>query len=167
MVLQGFGDRDRSIALLLLLFEESYDKKAWHGPNLRGSIRGLTPAQAGWRPAPDRHSIAEHVLHAAYWKYTVRRRIRGDARGTFPLKGSNWFPVSESLSNQEWKAHIALLAGEHGSLREVITQLSPDSLQKIAPGGTTSLLSLIMGIASHDVYHAGQIQLLRRLQSPL
>ena len=81
-----------SIALLLQMIDEAYDKKSWHGPNLRGGIRGLSPAMAAWRPAENRHSIAEIAVHAAYWKYTVRRRLRGEKRGSFPLKGSNWFP---------------------------------------------------------------------------
>src|SRR6516162_1988227 len=78
------------INILEHLLDESYEKKAWHGPNLKGSIRGLTALQAAWRPSPRRHSIAEQVIHAAYWKYAVRRRLRGDLRGSFPLKGSNW-----------------------------------------------------------------------------
>ena len=86
------------IALLIRILDESYERKAWHGPNLKGSIRGLAPDRAAWRPQPGRHSIAEHVIHAAYWKYAVRRRLEGGTRGAFPLKGSNWFAVLDSLS---------------------------------------------------------------------
>jgi uncharacterized damage-inducible protein DinB len=152
------------IAVLLHQLDESYVKKAWHGPNLRGAIRGLSAEQAAWRPAPGRHSIAEHVLHAAYWKYAVRRRLRGDARGSFPLKGSNWFPVSDELSTSEWKSHVALLEAEHLALRDVISGFPPERLFDLAEGGKVTNLMLISGIATHDVYHAGQIQLLKRLQ---
>ncbi len=61
--------------VLLDLLDEAFDKKSWHGPNLRGSIRGVTAQQAAWRPGPDRHNIWELTLHAAYWKYVVRRRL--------------------------------------------------------------------------------------------
>jgi hypothetical protein len=154
------------IAVLLHQLDEGYVKKAWHGPNLRGSIRGLSSEQAAWRPAPGRHSIAEHVLHAAYWKYAVRRRLRGDARGSFPLKGSNWFPVNAGLSPAKWKSHVALLEAEHRALREVISAFPPDQLFRLAEGGKVTNLALISGIAAHDVYHAGQIQLLKRLPPP-
>jgi hypothetical protein len=152
------------MAILVRLVDEGYDKKAWHGPNLKGSIRGLLVEQATWRPEADRHCIAEQVLHAAYWKYTVRRRLRGDARGSFPLKGSNWFPVPSTLSAAEWRAHVALLDSEHRLLRETVASFPGDRLQEVAPGAKVSHLATIMGIAAHDVYHAGQIQLLKRLQ---
>ena len=86
------------LALLLRILDEGYEKKAWHGPNLKGSIRGLSAEQAAWRPYPGRHSIAENVVHCAYWKYAVRRRLRGDKRGSFALKGSNWFAIPSPLS---------------------------------------------------------------------
>ena len=69
------------IKLLLSLIDEAYEKKTWHGPNLRGSIRGLTAKQASWRPSPKRHNIWEIVVHAAYWKYIVRRRLLGEKKG--------------------------------------------------------------------------------------
>jgi hypothetical protein len=152
------------MAILVRLIDEAYDKKAWHGPNLRGSIRGLSAEQAVWRPRPGRHCIAEQVLHAAYWKYTVRRRLRGDARGSFAIKGSNWFPVPATLPPAEWKAHVALLESEHRLLRQTIEAFPADRLHEVSPGGKVSHLATIMGIAAHDVYHAGQIQLLKRLE---
>jgi hypothetical protein len=153
------------MAILVRLVDEGYDKKAWHGPNLKGSIRGLSPEKAAWRPRPGRHSIAEQVLHAAYWKYTVRRRLRGDARGSFALKGSNWFPVPATLSTAEWKAHAALLESEHRLLLQAIEGFPADQLHEVLPGAKVSHLAIILGIAAHDIYHAGQIQLLKRLQS--
>jgi hypothetical protein len=150
--------------LLIGFLDECYEKKAWHGPNLRGSIRGLSAEEAQWRPAPARHSIAEHVIHAAYWKYAVRRRLRGDLRGSFPLKGSNWFPVMGTLSPAEWKSHVALLESEHRMLRQAIAEFPVARLHDVPPGGKFTHLKNITGIAAHDVYHAGQIQLLKRLQ---
>jgi hypothetical protein len=102
------------------------------------------------------------VVHAAYWKYAARRRLRGDKRGSFPLKGSNWFPVSESLAETEWRAYVRLLETEHRALRTAVAALSPARLRE-SPGGKVSNDALIRGIACHDVYHAGQIQILKRL----
>src|SRR5512142_143685 len=85
------GKLSQEIRLLLRAIDEGFDHAAWHGPNLKGSLRGVTAAQAAWRPAPGRHNIWEIVVHAAYWKYAVRRRLTGDERGSFPEKGSNWF----------------------------------------------------------------------------
>src|SRR5207245_11177058 len=107
------------IALLLYLLDQAYDKKAWHGPNLRGAIRRISSAQAAWRPAPKRRSIGDIVVHAAYWKYAVRRRLRGDKRGSFPLKGSNWFTLPTSLTEEGWRVFVVLLDTQHRELREV------------------------------------------------
>src|SRR5688572_1434902 len=82
---------DPQVSLLLDLIDQAFDHRAWHGTNLRGSIRGLRVDDVTWRPAPGRHNIWEVVVHAAYWKYIVRRRILSEARGSFPLQGSNWF----------------------------------------------------------------------------
>jgi hypothetical protein len=122
-------------AILLDLLDQAFDRKAWHGPNLRGSIRGLDAAQATWRPAPARKNIAEQVLHAAYWKYTVRRRLRGDKRGSFRLKGSNWFEVSNSLDQAVWKGHVRLLDDEHQALRLAIVEF-PEARWLEKPAGS-------------------------------
>jgi hypothetical protein len=153
------------IRLLLCIMDEAYEKKAWHGPNLRGSIRGLTAEQAAWKPAPNRHSVWEIVVHAAYWKYAVRRRLRGDERGSFPLKGSNWFPLPELLTQENWQMAVKLLRQEHQGLRESVAALPHEALYVTPAGSKVSNVTLIHGIAAHDLYHTGQIQLLKRLRS--
>jgi len=152
------------IAILLQALDEGYERKAWHGPNLKGSIRGLSAEMAAWRPRPDRHSIVDNVVHAAYWKYAVRRRLTGEKRGSFALKGSNWFTLSLPLTESTWKQYTALLDAEHRTLRGVVASFPGERLRLIAPGGKVSYVHVILGIAMHDVYHAGQIQLLKRLQ---
>jgi hypothetical protein len=147
------------------MLDEGYDKKAWHGPNLKGSIRGLSAAQAAWRPHPNRHSIAENVVHCAYWKYAVRRRLCGEKRGSFPLKGSNWFAVPETLSESSWREFTALLESQHRLLRAEIALFPIERLHELPEGGKVPFAGQLLGIAAHDVYHAGQIQLLKRLQA--
>jgi hypothetical protein len=91
------------IGQLLFLIDTAYDHVSWHGTNLRGSIRGLTPTQAAWRPAPGRHNIWELIVHAAYWKYVARFRMtRDESRPTFPLGGHNWYarPIRPEVAPQ-------------------------------------------------------------------
>ena len=145
------------MSMLLDFLDEAFDRKSWHGPNLWGSIRGVRAHEAAWRAGPGRHNIWELVLHAAYWKYVVRRRLTGEKRGSFVLAGSNFFerPQGEP-SEAAWKEDIAILLKEHNELRLSISGLS-------APQTIPSAAHLIRGIAAHDLYHAGQIRLLRRL----
>ncbi|MGC4055422.1 MAG: DinB family protein [Paludibaculum sp.] len=142
--------------ILLDAIDEAFDRKSWHGPNLRGALRGVTAQQAFWRPAPGRHSIWELTLHCAYWIYVGRRRLTGDKRGSFPLKGSNFFPVPEEPTEAAWKLANQLLVDQHQDWRAAVSQLKTVDGKKI---------HLIRGVAAHDLYHAGQIQLLKRLQS--
>ncbi|MCH7639503.1 MAG: DinB family protein [Bacteroidetes bacterium] len=150
-----------SRSLLLHQLDTAFDKKAWHGPTLKGVLRGVNEQLASWRPALDRHTIWELMVHCAYWKYTVRRRIIGEKRGAFPLKGSNWFERPDDEAN--WKADLRLLSDTHRSLREAVEGLDDAKLDTIPSGSTHTFAQLIAGVAAHDLYHAGQIQLMKRL----
>jgi DinB family protein len=145
--------------LVLVLLDEAYEKKTWHGPNLKQALKGVSVRQAAWRPGPGRHNIWELTLHAAYWKYAVRRRIEGGKRGSFVLKGSNFFarPEKGKATEAAWSADKKLLQQEHRALRTAIAKVLP------TPRGAKFLRQLY-GVAFHDLYHAGQIRLLRRLQ---
>ena len=148
------------IDALLAQVDQAYNRRSWHGTNLKGSIRGLTPEEAAWRPHRHRHNIQEIVVHAAYWKYAVRRRLTGERRGSFPLEGSNWFRRSRA-DEAAWRADVKLLDECHRLLREAVAKLDPRALDRSTPGQGPRWL--ISGIIAHDLYHAGQIQLLKKL----
>ncbi len=148
-------------AHLLATLDRAYDVTSWHGPNLKGSLRGLSPAVAFFRPGPKRNSIYDLVLHTAYWKYVVRRRLTGEKRGSFALEGSNFFPAPSRPSARALADAKSLLENEHRALREVVEDL-PEAAFGARLGRWTAEAS-ISGVAAHDLYHAGQIQLLKRL----
>jgi uncharacterized damage-inducible protein DinB len=150
-------------AHLLATLDRAYDAKSWHGPNLKGSLRGIPPAVAFFRPGPKRHSVYDLVLHTAYWKYTVRRRLTGEKRGSFALEGSNFFLAPPKSTAREVAAAKFLLEREHRELREVVENL-PEAAFGARLGRWTTEAS-ISGVAAHDIYHAGQIQLLKRLHA--
>ncbi len=151
------------IEILLHTIDLAYDRRAWHGPNLRGSIRGVTSREAAWRPGSGRHNIWELVVHAAYWKYAARRRLRGEKRGSFPIAGSNWFARPATAGEKQWLADLALLEQEHRQLRAAVQSFSHRRFHERPAPTSSSYLDLIVGVAFHDIYHAGQIQLLKRL----
>jgi uncharacterized damage-inducible protein DinB len=154
-----------AVSLLLRLVDESYEKKAWQGANLRASLRGVTAQQAAWRPAPGRHNIWELALHAAYWKYAVWRMLAGERRGAFGEKGSNWFRRPVSPTERAWRQDLALLDEQHRRLRNAVAKLAPAALGRKPSGSRYPTDTLVYGVASHDVYHTGQIQVLKRLWS--
>jgi hypothetical protein len=153
------------IELLLTVVDQAFDKRSWHGTNLRGAVSRMTAEEAAWRPAKGRHNAWEIALHAAYWKYAVRRRLRGEARGSFPLEGSNWFVRPEGTPTEAaWKADVRLLVETHRTLRAAIAELTPADLGYTPPNSKVTTLSLVTGVAAHDLYHAGQIQTIKRLR---
>ena len=85
----------------------------------------------------------------------MRRRISGEKRGSFPIAGSDWFKATESLSESEWRDAVALLQDQHRQLVKTIAANPRVALRR---------KRMVYGIAAHDLYHAGQIQLLKRLQ---
>ena len=156
--------RDRRIALLLDVLDQAFDHPAWHGTPLWGAIRGLSHREALWRPRRQRHNIWEIVLHAAYWKYIVRRRLTRDRALTFPRSGSNWPRLPAPAGAGAWKRDVALLREQHRLLRAVIARFPASRLGSRGWRSRWSNAEHVYGIASHDLYHAGQIQLLKRLQ---
>lgn len=100
-------------------------------------------------------------MHAAYWKYVVRRRLTGETRGRFPLKGSNWF--AGPSPGRAWEDDLQLLVEQHERLRDAVRRLPRRRLRAIVAHGRDTAAYTIRGIAAHDLYHAGQIQLLKRL----
>ncbi|MGE0815159.1 MAG: DinB family protein [Vicinamibacterales bacterium] len=150
-------------SVYVALLDEAFWSRSWHGTNLRGAIRGLAPSVAAWRPADGRYNIWEIVVHAAYWKYAVRRRLTGEGRGTFPLAGSNWWPRPLSGTAAEWRADVALLVSEHRRLREAVAAFPPSRWSRRPPSSPWTFGALVRGAAAHDLHHAGQVQLLKRL----
>lgn len=149
-------------ALLLGIVDESYDKPNFNEANLRGTLRRVTATQAAWRPPGARRTIAEIVVHCAYWKYAIRRRLTGGPMRGFPLKGSNWFAVPARLTKNQWDGYVRLLDDEHAKLRQAIGQVDR-SLDFGSPAGRKAA-RWVFGIAAHDAYHTGQIRLIRAMK---
>jgi len=159
------GEKNPRVALLLQALDQAYDRKSWHGPVLRGSLRGVTATEAAWRPGPKRHNVWEIALHAAYWKYTVLRRLRRPEEIRFPYAGSDFFLRPEGApSEAAWRADLKVLADIHRDLRASVAALSDARLDSVPDGSKTPFVDLVLGVAYHDIYHAGQIQLLKRLR---
>ena len=154
---------DERVRLLLEVFDQAYAAPSWHGTPLKGTIRGITARQALWRPGPKRHCIWDLVLHTAYWKCVVRRRLLRDPKISFPREGANFPALPDKPNDAAWKRDRALLDEQHRLLREAIARLQPAHLTRRGWRSKWRVKAEIYGIASHDLYHAGQIQILKTL----
>jgi len=140
-------------------------RRNWHGgPSPVGALRGVSAEQAAWRPTARRKSVWELVLHIAYWKYTVRRHLAGGPQPRFPRSPANFPRLPDPADEAAWARDVALLRHEHDRLVEAVRRLDPRRLAAIPPGGRKwTYGELVLGVAAHDAYHTGQIQLLKRL----
>jgi hypothetical protein len=154
-----------TIALLLWNLQPPPGRRSWHGgPTPVGAVRGVSAAQASWRPTPRRKSVWEMVLHIAYWKYTVRRHLSPTPVPRFPRSPSNFPSQPDPADDDAWARDVALLRREHAALVTALGSLSERRLGRIpALGKRWTFGELALGIAAHDAYHTGQIQLLKRL----
>ncbi|HVF40735.1 MAG TPA: DinB family protein [Gemmatimonadaceae bacterium] len=156
---------DSFATLLLENVQPRAGRGAWHGgPTSLGALRGVSAAQAVWVPAPGRKSIWQLALHIAYWQYAVRRRLEGGEAPRFPRSPANWPTVPSKPDTMLWAGDVALLKSQHAQLVATIAKIPSSRYGTALPDGKRwTLGELIVGIAQHDAYHTGQIQMLKRL----
>jgi hypothetical protein len=143
--------------VLARIFEEGYGPGAWHGPDLKAALADVTPALAFWRPSAARHNIAEIALHHAYYARDVRGRLAGVEAEPFVIEGQDWFAVADR-STIDWPVILETVEREQQLLADAVNRPDPPG-----PLNPVERLDLVLGITCHAVYHAGQVQLLKKL----
>lgn len=142
------------------VLNEGYGPGAWHGPDLKAALTDVLPAIAYRRPAAGRHNIAEIALHHAYCTRAVRAQISGRTAEPFVLKGEDWFEVAgESVLS--WEKILDTVATQQQGLGRLLSEIRTGTL--VSPLEESERFNLVLGITCHAVYHAGQIQLIKRL----
>jgi DinB family protein len=140
------------------VLNESYGPGAWHGPDLKAALAEVTPDLAFWRPAAGRHNIAEVALHHAFCARAVRGQLSGIPPEPFVLDGEDWFALpDESLLT--WSKILAIVEVEQRRLAGLVADLG----QGQSPMTDAERFNLVLGITCHAIYHAGQVQLIKRL----
>lgn len=137
----------------------AFEGEAWHGPSVRELLEGMSPRQAAQRPIPGAHTIWEIVLHIAAWEQAAVRRLAGDPANL--ESEENWPPVKET-GEEAWKKTLAGLEAGHGELTRAIARLDDSGLDRPILEGMSSVYVTLHGVIQHDLYHAGQIALLRK-----
>lgn len=140
---------------------EGYGEGAWHGPDLKAALDGVTPEVAFWRPAAGRHNIAEIALHHAFCARAVLAQVSGVAAGPFVLPGDDWFAVADERVIA-WRSVEETVATQHDRLTRAICDIEAGRAESRIAEAERANLSL--GITCHAIYHAGQIQLIKRLR---
>jgi hypothetical protein len=143
------------------VLREGYGPGAWHGADLKGALADVSPALAFWRPGPGRHNIAEIALHHAFCARNVRAQLSGQAAEPFVLTGDDWFEL-EADGPLSWPSIQATVESEQDRLTRVVADIEAGKV--VSPLADAERFDLILGITSHAIYHAGQVQLVKRLR---
>jgi hypothetical protein len=149
------------VRVLSRILEEGYGPGAWHGNDMKAAVADVSAEDAFWRPGPERHNIAELALHHAFFVHQVQAQLAHRPPEPFVLKGQDWFPLpTEKVMS--WNDIRRVLEDEQRQLAELVAKrgAKPQS-------GTsgTEAFDLVLGITCHAVYHAAQIQLLKKLRA--
>ena len=154
-------------ALLLRSLRENYYRGGWHGPSaaVREALRGLDANAAAWRPGAGRHSIWELTLHLAYARHTMLKRM-GVEVPPFPHRLTKpWWPeVPSAASADAWASDVALLESLHKRFVATVSGASHRLLATVRPGRSHTIGMEVLGVATHDAYHAGQMNMIRRMR---
>ena len=137
--------------------------EAWHGDSLLEILEGVTAAQAAARPIKNAHTIWELVLHIAAWDNAVLRRLGGIA---VELSDAENFPVVTDASETAWRKALADVRRVHEKLVEAVSFLPDSQLDEKVPGkegAHYTFYYMLHGVLQHELYHAGQIALLKKM----
>lgn len=140
--------------------ERSFRGGAWHGPALAQALAGVDAATAGRRPLPTAHSIWEIAHHVTAWIDVARRRIGGETTGG-PTPELDWSAPAAG-SEEAWRRTLAALDEAHRSLHATVVGLEDARLDDPVAGSDPTVRGLLLGVLQHNVYHTGQIVLLKQ-----
>lgn len=145
------------------ILDEGYGPGAWHGADMKAALADVDPELAFWRPAPGRHHIAEIAIHHAYYVHSVRERLGGRAPGAFAFEGDDWFDLPGTSKPLTWPELGAIVEKEQQELAALVNDIATGRVR--SDKTEKERFDLVLGITCHAVYHAGQIQLIKRLRA--
>ncbi len=148
-------------ARILDQLHRAYEGPAWHGPALREVLAGVTCQTAAQRPIPGAHTIWELVLHLTVWISVPTRRLTGAEIATLP-PNEDW-PAAPEPTESGWREALDRLAQAQRNLESEVGKLTDDRLREKVLGDIPySIYTMLHGVVQHNLYHAGQIALLKK-----
>lgn len=149
----------REIERIVDQLRRALDGPAWHGPALEEVLSGLSASEAAARPLRSTHTIWEIVLHLIAWHHATRRYL--DRRPVALAPDEDWPPVPEA-TEAAWQQALDTLRTSHERLVEAVRRQPDEILEETVPDRDFSFYVLLHGVVQHDLYHAGQVILLRK-----
>jgi len=151
---------NREVERIADQLRRAFEGNAWHGPALSEILSDVTSEQAAKKPLCAAHSIWEIVLHIAVWESAVRRRLVGEVIDELPPE-EDWPPVKDTSENA-WQSILESLKQGNRQLQQAISEFRDERLSEPVPAKGYSMYVMLHGVVQHDLYHAGQIAILKK-----
>jgi uncharacterized damage-inducible protein DinB len=140
----------------------AFEGNAWHGDSVLELLAGVNAKTAAAKPIKNAHSIWEILLHIAAWDDVICRRIGGAA---VTLTDEQNFPPVNDVTEAAWSHAIESSKKTHNELIKAVAAFPDSRLAEQVPGKSQSyhnFFYMFSGIVQHELYHAGQIALLKK-----
>lgn len=138
----------------------AFEGNAWHGPALLELLKDVDACAAAAKPLPNIHSIWELVLHVAVWDGAALRRLDGEKCQPTGLAN---FPLVPTPTEAAWRKAVGQTKRTHDTLVKTVGALPESRLAERVPGKRYNFYHMLHGIAQHELYHAGQIAILKKV----
>ena len=153
---------NKSVAYYVDRFNENYDGAAWLGENFVTKLQDVSDANAFTRPLKDVHCVAEIIAHIVYWRQSIIKPLEGDRKYKGAMKSADNWPTPETLKKAGWTTLLKRLAESQEKINTLLPKQTAAFLaEEYEPGYTYEYL--INGIIDHDIYHLGQIGLVKKM----
>lgn len=152
------------ISRIIYLLEQTYGGNPWHGSSISHTLENVAASQATARPIPHCHTIGELVKHVTAWRIFALEKLRGNAAYDIATPEQDWPPVG-AINQTGWQQSLAELSASQGQLLETLSLVNDEKLRETVPGREYDFYFLLHGIIQHDLYHLGQMALLKKALS--
>lgn len=155
------------IERIIDLLRRTFNDSPWHGPSLMEVLQDVAAAKAASRPIAHAHCIWELVLHITAWRNFTWQKLRGNADVDIATNSPEDWPTVSQVNEPDWQQAIQKLSESQQQLLEVLQQTNEAKLDETVPGKSYSFYTLLHGMIGHDIYHSGQIALLKKMEAGL
>jgi uncharacterized damage-inducible protein DinB len=155
-------EKNNIVQILAAQHQEVWTGSPWYGSSVQSGLSGITPQQATYRLS-GQHNIAEIVNHMVQWKKFVLEKIRGNAAFDIELNSKDDWTTIDRLDETSWNQIVESFNAVTASLLSEMRLVQENLLRESVPGRKYSYSQLIEGIRDHDIYHLGQVIILKKI----
>jgi uncharacterized damage-inducible protein DinB len=143
------------------LLRATFEGEPWHGPSVKSTLKEITASQASDRPLSACHTIHELISHMTAWRTFTSEKLSGQGEYDITTSEQDW-PATVNDSEDAWQQTLLKLENSQQQLLAALSKATDDKLRETVLGRKYDFYFLLHGIIQHDLYHLGQIAMLKK-----